>query len=108
MRYVELEEVDSFNYVGSVVNHDNTKGEEIKERISVGNKVFCANKKVMFSKLLKESSKIFIYKSLIRPLLTCGCETWVLKDIHGHLLRVLERKVMKIHGPIKIKMGVGE
>jgi hypothetical protein len=52
---------------------------------------------------------MFFYKSLIRPLFTCGCKTWVLKDIRGHQLRVLERNVMrKIHGPIKIKMGVGE
>jgi hypothetical protein len=39
------------------VNNDNTVGEEIKERISVGSKVFYANKKVMFSKLLKEVPK---------------------------------------------------
>ena len=91
------------------MNNDNTVGEEIEERISIGNKVFCANKKVMFSKLLKRSSKMFNCKSLIRPLFTYGCKTWILKDICGHQLRVLERKVMrKIHGPIKIKMGVGE
>jgi hypothetical protein len=63
----------------------------------------------MFSKLLKRSSKMFICRSLIRPLLSYGCKTWVLKDIHGKQLRVLERKVTrKIHGPIKIKMGFGE
>lgn len=63
------------------MNNDNTVGEEIKERISVGSKVFYANKKVMFSKLLKISSKMFIYKSLIRPLFTYGCKTWLLKDM---------------------------
>jgi hypothetical protein len=62
----------------------------------------------MFSKLLKRSSKMFICRSLIRPLLSYGCKTWVLKDIHGQQLRVLERKVMKIQGPTKIKMGFGE
>lgn len=91
------------------MNNNNTVGEEIKERISVGNKVFYANKKVMFSKSLKGSSKMFIYQSLIRPLFTYGCKTWILKDVHWHQLRVLERKVMrKIHSPIKMKMGVGE
>jgi hypothetical protein len=91
------------------VNNDSTVGEEIKERILVGNKVLYANKKVMLSKLLKRSSKMFICKSLIRPLFIYGCKTWVLKDVCEHQLRVLERKVMrKIHGLIKIKMGVGE
>jgi len=66
------------------VNNDNIVGEEIKERKSVGSKVFYANKQVMFSILLKRSSKMFIYKSLIRPLFTYGCKTWILKDIHGY------------------------
>jgi hypothetical protein len=39
------------------VNNDNIVGEEIKEGISVGSKVFYANKKVMFSKLLKKILK---------------------------------------------------
>lgn len=63
------------------MNNDKTVGEEIEERISVGNKVFYANKKVMFSKLLKRSSKMFIRKSPIRPLFTYGCKTWILKDV---------------------------
>jgi len=65
------------------VNNDSTVREEIRERISVGNKVFFVNKKVkvMFSKLLKRSSKMCICKSLIRPLFTYGCKTWILKDM---------------------------
>jgi hypothetical protein len=52
---------------------------------------------------------MFVYQNLIRPLFTYGCKTWILKDVHGHQVRVLERKVMrKMHGPIKMKMGVGE
>ena len=91
------------------MNNENTVGEEIEERLSVGNKVFYANKKVMFSKLLKRSSKMFINKRLIRPLFTYGCKTWILKDVYGRELRVLEKKVMmKTHGPIKVKMGAGE
>jgi len=44
-------------YIGSVVNNDNAIKEEIKERTAAGNKVFYANKKMMFSKLLRRSSK---------------------------------------------------
>jgi hypothetical protein len=55
--------------------------------------VFCfANKKMMFSTLLTRSSKMYIYKILIRPG-TYGCETWVLKDIHEQQLKsVLKEK----------------
>jgi len=41
----EFEQVKSFKYLGSTVNTDNTIEEEIKERISLGNKVFFTNKR---------------------------------------------------------------
>jgi len=62
------------------------ENEERKERIAAGNKVFYANKKIVFSKLLMRHSKMHIYKSLIRSV-TYGCETWLLKDIHEQQLK---------------------
>ena len=50
---------------------------------------------MVFIKLLIRISKIHTYKSLIRPVVTNGCETWVLKDIYEQQLRVFERKVMR-------------
>jgi hypothetical protein len=79
--------------------------EERKERITAGNKVFYANKKMVFSKLLTRSSKVLIYKSLIWPV-TYGCETRVLIAIHEQP-RVFERKVMrKVYGPIKWSLRI--
>ena len=46
----DLEQVDSFNYVGSAVNKGHKIEEEIKQRIAAGNKVFYTNKKMMFNK----------------------------------------------------------
>jgi hypothetical protein len=47
---LDFEQVRSFKYVGSVVNKGHKLQEEIKERIAAGNKVFYANKNIMFSK----------------------------------------------------------
>jgi len=81
----QLEQVDTFKYLGSIVNNENTIEEKIKERIAAGNKVLYADKKMMFSKLLTRSFiKVHIYRSLIRPVIMNGCETWVLKDICEH------------------------
>jgi len=45
---------------------------------------------------------------VIQPEVTCGCETWVLKDVPEQQLRVFGRKVMrKMYSTIKIKIGVG-
>jgi len=42
---------------------------------------------MVFSKLLTKCFKMRNYESLIRPLVTCGFETWILKDIHEQRLK---------------------
>jgi hypothetical protein len=42
---ISFESVQSFKYLGSIVNQSNTIEEEIKRRIIAGNKAFYANQK---------------------------------------------------------------
>ena len=81
----QLEQVDSFKYLGSIVNNDNTGEEEIKERIAAGNKVLYANKKMMFSKQITRRCTVRFYKSRIRVVGTYGFEIWVLEDMHEQI-----------------------
>jgi hypothetical protein len=68
-----LEQVKSFKYLGSIVNGNNSTEEEIKERISLlGNKAFYANQDLFKSKLLTKNSKLQMYKTLVRPAVTCS------------------------------------
>ena len=62
------------------MNGNNSIEEEIKRRISLGNKAFYANQDLLKSKLLTKNSKLRIYKTLVRPVVTYACETWVLKE----------------------------
>ena len=66
------------NYYGSIVNTDNTMEEEIKERIALGNKVYFGNKKMFQSRLISKRAKLKLYYSVIRPIVTFSCETWIL------------------------------
>jgi hypothetical protein len=54
--------------------------EEIKERITLGNKVYFANKKMLQSKLLSKMAKLKFYYTVIRPIVTYSCETRILKE----------------------------
>ena len=47
-----------------------------------------------------------MYITLVRPVVTYACETWVLKENTKTKLRVFERKVLRrIYGPTKEKDG---
>jgi len=64
--------------LGSQINSKNSIQEEIIVRIQSGNRSLFANKKLMKNKDLKAASKLQIYKPVIRPTVTYGCETWAM------------------------------
>jgi len=58
------------------------------------------------SRALIRSSKLKIYKSLIRPIVTYGCEAWTLTNGDEQYLRIFERRIFrKIFGPVKNENG---
>ena len=74
-----LEQVQSNKYLGSTVNSDKSIEEEIRNRITLGNKVYYDNQFLFKCRLASKKLKMKFYWSFIRPIVTYGCETWVLK-----------------------------
>ena len=65
------------------------------------------------SQFLSIKNKIKLYKTLIRPVLECGSETWLLSKSDETILGVFERKILRaIFGPTndngewRIKYGI--
>ena len=54
--------------------------EEIKERIVLGTKAYYANLKFFKNRLVTKQSKLKLYRTVIRPIVTYASETWVLKE----------------------------
>lgn len=97
-----FENVERFNYLGSELNVENKISQEINRRIVIGNKAYYANVKLLKSKLLSHKTKLQIYKTLVRPTVTYGCEAWTLTLEDVNALRILERKIVrKIYGPVR-------
>jgi hypothetical protein len=59
----------------------------------------CSSESFVF-RLLSRNLKIKIYKTIILPVVLCGCETWSLTIWEENRLRVLEDGVLRrIFGP---------
>jgi len=72
----------------------------------VGNRSLFANKKLLENKDLNGASKLQIYKSIIRPIVTYGCETWAMTVTEQNHLLIFERRVFrKIFGPTQENDG---
>jgi hypothetical protein len=58
----------------------NSTEEEIQCRITLGNKAFYANQYFFKCRMVSKKSKLKLYWSIIRPIVTYACRTWVLKE----------------------------
>jgi hypothetical protein len=58
---MQIYQVRSFSYLGTIVNENNTLEEEIRERIAKRNKPFYAYKTLFTSKLVSRKSKLTFY-----------------------------------------------
>jgi hypothetical protein len=54
------------------------------------------------SRYINRSAKMQIYKTLIKPVVTYGCESWTMKKEDENILRRFERKIIRrIYGPVR-------
>jgi len=61
----------------------------------------------MKSRALNRSSKLTMYKGLIRPIVTYGCEAWTLTNRDEQYLRIFERRILrKVFSPVQNEDGL--
>ena len=74
----ETNEQTKFSFVAEGVTRQNSIPEEIKSRLRSGNACYHSVQNLLSSRLLSTNLKIKIYRTVILPLVLCGCETWSL------------------------------
>jgi len=70
-------------------------------RLIMANRAYYGLQNHMKSRIISRNIKTLLYKTLIRPVLTYGAETWVLSKQDEHRLSICERKILqRIYGPV--------
>ena len=82
-----LEELDEFRYLGSIVQNDNGLNIEIYARIGDAAKCTWTVNSPMRPRYLTKTTKLRIYTTMLRPVMSYACETWT-------LTKELERKLL--------------
>jgi hypothetical protein len=96
-----LEGVESFTYLGSVTDNGNKMWKDSHSKIMTENRAYSAHIKLFRSTILSRNTKLKIYKTLIRPILSYGSEDWTMTSEETNSLIVFERKIVRIiYGPI--------
>ena len=97
-----IEVVDAFKYLGSTVTHDNDVQHEIQLRIASGSKCSWALKDILRSRNISLQTKLQTYTTIVRPIVTYGCETWALTKELERQLMVFEHSILRrILGPVR-------
>jgi len=90
-----FERVEEFKYLGTTLPNQNSIAEEIKSRLGPGNACYHSVQNLLSSRLLSKNVKIKLYRTIILPVVLCGCETWLLTLWEERRLRVFENKVLR-------------
>ncbi|XP_066900691.1 uncharacterized protein [Halyomorpha halys] len=70
-------------YLGSLIIQDNVVDSEIKRRVLCANCCYYSLSPYFMSCALSKDTKIYLYKTIIRPILLYGSETWTIIMIGG-------------------------
>ncbi|VDP21208.1 unnamed protein product [Schistosoma margrebowiei] len=98
-----LEDVESFTYIGSIIDEQGGSDTDVKARIGKARVAFVQLKNIWSSKQLSTNIKVRIFNSKVKAVLLYGAETWrtkttTIKKVQVFINSCL-RKILNIHWP---------
>ena len=96
IRGQQIEQVTEFKYLGVTIENNGSQGADIEERIEKTLKTYHAMRGSFIRKReISKDTKMTIYRTIYRSILTFGCESWVLNKRLESKLQALEMKYLR-------------
>jgi hypothetical protein len=96
-----IENVEKFEYLGSLLTWDNNCSDEIKRRIGKATGTMASLKHIWSSKKLKIDNKLEVLTTCVFSVLLYASETWTLKETDKKKLLAFEmkcyRRILKVN-----------
>ena len=84
-----VETVADFIFLGSKITADGDCSHEIKRRLHLGRKVMTNLDSILKSRAITLPTKVRLVKAMFFPVVTYGCESWIIKKLSAEELMLL-------------------
>ena len=91
----ELKQVSSFKYLGAMFNEDGGTEEAVQRRIKEAWRKWNETAGVVMDKKIPLRLRMKVYKTVIRPVMLYGAETWALRRKEENLLERTEMRMVR-------------
>jgi hypothetical protein len=92
----------SFKYLSSLISENNNMKEEIRTRIAAGNRCYLGLQRILKAGSLSKNLKLQVYRTVVRPVVMYGSETWTLLKEDEESLTRWEHKILRqISGAVR-------
>src|SRR3978361_1720895 len=91
-----IEQVDKFEYLGVEIENTGVQDAEINKRIQKAlNTYYAINSGFISKREVSRETKMGVYKTIVRPILTYGSESWTLTQRQRSKLQAVEMKYLR-------------
>lgn len=85
-----IENVNNFKYLGTTLTLDGKSDTDIKVRVGQGRQAINTLNSLWWSKEISRNNKKKLYKSIVEPITTYGCEVWEISKRNENRLKALQ------------------
>lgn len=91
----QVDDVNKFEYLGSILTPDGGTTADIQRRISIATNTFAGMSRVWSNKALKRDTKIGIFNACVKSVLLYGSETWHMKQDSTRKLQAFVNRCLR-------------